>query len=71
MSDNSNSNNGNNSERIMRVGKTKRDRENGAKGRNLSNKDARVAWQKGSRESNNSFPLYSCNGKKSRALKSK
>ena len=59
--------------RPMRIGKTKRDRENNQSERNQANKEARVTWQKeckGSRAiGNKQFPLGSCNGKRSRSLK--
>lgn len=51
-----------------RIGKTGRDKANNQHGRNRANKDARVAWQK-DRNPKAEFPLGSCNGKKTRALR--
>lgn len=51
---------------MMRIGKTKRDREAGAKARNIANKQARAAWDKDRKSPNAKFPATSCNGKKNR-----
>lgn len=55
----------------FRKGKTRRDRENGAQARNISNKNERAAWQGDSKATNDfkSFPYGTCNGKRNRALK--
>lgn len=47
--------------------KTKRDRANGAQSRNAQNKALRSEWQKNGK-TNNDFPTYTCNGKRTRAL---
>ena len=59
-----------------RVGKTQRDRANGAKERTRHNRDVRAAWVQevkgaaGNRVMGRlPFPLHTCNGKKSRSLK--
>lgn len=51
--------------KMNRPGKTKRDKESGAKTRNIQNKLERVAWQKNT-SANNKFPYWTCNGKKNK-----
>lgn len=53
--------------RRIRVGKTKRDRDNGAAARNAQNKAARVVWRNDPNEK--VFPIGTCNGKRTRALR--
>jgi hypothetical protein len=47
-----------------RLGKTKKDRANGAAGKNQQNKDMRASWQQDSKGSK--FPVSACNGKRNR-----
>jgi hypothetical protein len=51
-----------------RVGKTAKDRANGAMRRNLENKSSRVSWQHDNKASTGNFPFNSCNGKKNRTV---
>lgn len=53
-------------ERRVRVGKTKRDIENGQKRKNQENKDSRAMWQKDSKRTAQNFPSAACNGKRNR-----
>lgn len=55
--------------KVRKPGKTQKDRENNTAARNAANKAARAVWDKDSHRSNKTFPLDSCNGKKSKALK--
>lgn len=50
--------------KVMRPGKTQRDRDSGQHSRNLSNRRERAAWQNDSRGSK--FPSHTCNGKRNR-----
>ena len=52
-----------------RPGKTQRDALNGAKSRNAANKAARAEWNNLPWNTKVKFPLDTCNGKRSRALK--
>ena len=58
---------------ILHAGKTARDRASGAWARRKQNADARREWSKGgggkSGTRGRPFPLESCNGRESRALK--
>lgn len=49
---------------IQRLGKTRKDRESGARERNWANKQARASWMGNKRS--DAFPRMSCNGKKNR-----
>ena len=52
----------------VRIGKTAKDRQNGAKSRNHANKLERAAWRNQSERDrdNRNFPFRTCNGKRNR-----
>ena len=56
-----------------RHGKTRKDRDNDARKRNIDNKIARADWIATTRSQPmadcSKFPLHTCNGKRSRALR--
>ncbi len=52
--------------RRRRVGKTAKDRKNGATERRLSNRDARTSWMAERNATNATFPRAVCNGRKNR-----
>jgi len=52
--------------RRIRKGKTNRDRLNGAKAKNLQNRESRAMWQNDSKRTAQNFPYASCNGKRNR-----
>ena len=54
---------------VRKPGKTKRDRASGAHERNASNKSERADWCNDSKASAGNFPLHTCNGKRTRALR--
>lgn len=56
--------------KVMRPGKTLRDRRSGATERRLRNRDARISWQHDHRADNKNFPVEACNGKRNRYVKS-
>lgn len=49
-----------------RIGKTRKDRANGAAAKNQQNKDMRVSWQGDSKRDGKNFPYSACNGKRNR-----
>lgn len=56
--------------KIMRLGKTAKDRKSGAQARNATNKAARNEWRAAcidNDKANPPFPRLSCNGKKNRS----
>lgn len=62
--------------RRFRKGKTRRDRDNGAHATNHSNKEARAEYTRWCKATSSvtakpNFPLHTCNGKRSRALRAK
>lgn len=53
----------------IRVGKTRRDRENQATNKNAQNRDSRASWQNNRRADGSNpttFPWASCNGQRNR-----
>mgnify|MGYP003482096336 CR=1 FL=1 len=56
-------------QKIMRPGKTAKDRKRGAVSTNAENKQKRADWSNDSNRSNANFPKDTCNGKKNRYTK--
>lgn len=56
---------------VRKPGKTAKDAANGAKARNVANKEERAIWSRldNQERDNRNFPLSTCNGKKACALK--
>ena len=54
-----------------RVGKTEKDRQNGAHATALTNREQRVDWHNSTspRPTNLNFPVATCNGKKNRLVR--
>ena len=55
----------------LRPGKTRKDQKNGAHATAAENRQKRDAWLQDTRRTAKTFPLHSCNGKASKALRSK
>lgn len=54
---------------VERTGKTARDRVNGCHKRNEANKAERDAWREEGPRGTMRFPIHTCNGKATRALR--
>lgn len=57
--------------KVLRKGKTAKDKRTGAWGNRFVNQLARAEWQKDNRRSSQNFPLHTCNGKISQSLRRK
>ncbi len=55
----------------VRTGKTRRDHANGCMKRNQDNKAQREAWQQAGSKDNSPFPVATCNGKRTQALRAR